>query len=838
MNYYYYYSTLITIYHNVVALHLRDFFKTQWNQLYPHMPWNDDQDSYDNFYKLETNKKEVGRQLRKSGDCTCWDLSVLFYVLLRSDSIGQKLKNHTKPHTAINNLKLGRNALSHISPNTYMTEKNFKLQLTDIRQYLKDLGYSKADVIIEDVIKHQFPAKSGDGGTLASTQRDVEACCGDMNIKCGKFSFNQKIRLTYAQFMTTVMAVFVIFCLVDGRLISSSQKQESTREKRDTEHYLGDVEHLKVSDPFVSKPIKVQFAALTTHQRSNDITNYIVHLPHLIALTLVVHISGRICVYMGKTELLRTATTPLLIWFGLIFIYHVIGNIYVNFTGEPKWRQTYLHSLNNAIIFLGFTSFIASFKWLIKTKRHITYKSVIKSIIHWLFCFSMDGLLSYIILLCVSAGEETSFTNISNPVTLHLVVCLILGSAAVSICVESDSSSVTTRNNRFINFFKHYDIDVFKLLNSVLVSITYWLFIFSLLMYFIQNDAFVTLQYETYILEYKMIHVAVFLAYITYHSFDTGTSNEDGLSVFKFIILFSVCIISAGICRGIFDAQFQNTMIQFYAHMLAVFITEEVYNVLPDKNNWFNFIPMQAYLLISCIVDIISILTMIPYFLTDNNMLLWLPSMPNMNFQSIHVVCCISSLWNIFTSNKIISPKSIKNLACYPLALVIHHAMYRLCIWCTSIEALLTILELLPFVCIITFEPFKPKSNVFTQWLVKTSIVHFLFKLVSIPYCLITNEQVIFFKPTQPESSQLTYKLLPWQFFIGLPVVYLLANISLQTGKFQEIVLKSQLAMRAGVLRQVLSERLQFVFSLCAATIAGYYIAYVSNWIVYYLIVS
>ena len=55
-------------------------------------------------------------------------------------------------------------------------------------------------------------------------------------------------------------------------------------------------------------------------------------------------------------------------------------------------------------------------------------------------------------------------------------------------------------------------------------------------------------------------------------------------------------------------------------------------------------------------------------------------------------------------------------------------------------------------------EPLKPKLNVFTQWLVKTSTVHFLFKLVSIPYCLITNEQVIFFKPTQPGSSELTYK--------------------------------------------------------------------------------
>ena len=842
------YNALVTIYHNVVAPCLRGFFKEQWNQFYSHMPWNDDQDSYDNFYKLETNKKKVGQQLRKSGDCNSWDLSVLFYVLLHSDSIGQKLKNHPTPtcHDAIDKLRKTRNTFSHPSPNTYITEKNFQSKLAEIRQCLKDLSYSSADVDIEDVMKHQFPVISGDdknsvsGGTETSTQRDVEACCGwDTSIECGKFSLNQKIRLTYVQFMTAMVAVFVIFCLVDRRLTSSSQSQAlSIREKRDTEHNMGDVEHLKLSDPFVSTydshTYKVKFAALTTHHRSTDITNYVVHLPHLLVLTLVVHISGRICVYVGKTDLLRTATTPLLIWIGLVLIYQVIGNIYVSFTGEPKWRQTYLSYLNNANIFLGLASFIATFKWLINAKGYFTYRTVITSIVHWSFCFSMEVLFNYIILLCITAGIETSFTNISNSVTVHLIVCIILGCTAVSICIEIDSFSVTTRINSFINFFKHYDMDLFKLLNNLLLLITYWLFSFSFIMYLIKNDALVTLQYETYIIEYKVIHVTVFLAYITYRSFNTGTSNKDEISIFKFILLFSVCIISAAICRSTFDAKFQNTMIQFYAHMLAIFITEEVYNVLPDKNNWFNFIPMQAYLLISCIVDIISILTMIPYLLTDNKILLWLPSMPNMNHQSIHVICCISSLWTVLSSNKIISPKSIKNLACYPLAFVIHQAIYLLCIWFTNTkrsEALLTILELLPFISIITIEPFKPKSNVLTQWLVKTSIVYFLFKLVCIPYHLTTNEQVIFYTLIHSESSQLIYKLFPWQLFIGLPVVYFLANVSLQTGKFQ-------FAMRAGALRHFLSESLQFVVSLCALTVVGYYIAYVSYRILHIIIIN
>ena len=60
-----------------------------------------------------------------------------------------------------------------------------------------------------------------------------------------------------------------------------------------------------------------------------------------------------------------------------------------------------------------------------------------------------------------------------------------------------------------------------------------------------------------------------------------------------------------------------------------------------------------------------------------------------------------------------------------------------------------------------------------------------------------------------------------------------LLNVSLQTGKFREAVSKFRLAMHAGVLRQILSESLQFVVIQCEAAIAGYYTAYVSYCIVY-----
>ena len=158
-------NTLTTILHNVVAQYLRHFVKREWDQCYPHMPWTDDNSSLANFLKLEKNKKKASTNLKNSGDRNSWDLTTLFFVLLYSDSIGQKLKNQPQPiyYTAINRLRLNRNAVSHVSPSTYTSNNNFRNRYNEIKQCLNDLGFPDAHQEMDDVVKQQSHSS---GGTL------------------------------------------------------------------------------------------------------------------------------------------------------------------------------------------------------------------------------------------------------------------------------------------------------------------------------------------------------------------------------------------------------------------------------------------------------------------------------------------------------------------------------------------------------------------------------------------------------------------------------------------------------------------------------------------------
>ena len=159
-------NTLTTILHNVVAQYLRHIFKREWDQCYQHMPWTDDNSSLANFLNLEKNKKKASTNLKNSGDRNSWDLTTLFYVLLYSDSIGQKLKNQPQPtyYTAINCLRLNRNAVSHVSPSTYTSNDNFHNRYKEIKQCLNDLGFPDAHKEMDDVVKQQSPYY---GGTFA-----------------------------------------------------------------------------------------------------------------------------------------------------------------------------------------------------------------------------------------------------------------------------------------------------------------------------------------------------------------------------------------------------------------------------------------------------------------------------------------------------------------------------------------------------------------------------------------------------------------------------------------------------------------------------------------------
>ena len=152
------YNTLITINHNVVAGYLRHFFKTEWDKQYPHNPWQDDDASLNYFIQQERNQGKAKKSLKGTGDRNAWDLTVLFYVLLYSDAMGQKLQQHQLlAHTAIDQLRLSRNSLSHVSPSTYVNQGDYKRMYGTIKNCLRDLGYHDAYTAMEDVAQQQNP---------------------------------------------------------------------------------------------------------------------------------------------------------------------------------------------------------------------------------------------------------------------------------------------------------------------------------------------------------------------------------------------------------------------------------------------------------------------------------------------------------------------------------------------------------------------------------------------------------------------------------------------------------------------------------------------------------
>ena len=150
------YSTLATINHDIVVPNLRKVFKREWDLAYPSMPWNNDDASLNNFLGFEKNKnkKKAKETLNNTGDCNKWDSTGVSHALLFSNSIGQKLKN-TQRYTAIYQLRCIRNALSHPSPSTYMSETDFTTHYNKIKRCLEDLGLLDAVKDMEDIKQQQ-----------------------------------------------------------------------------------------------------------------------------------------------------------------------------------------------------------------------------------------------------------------------------------------------------------------------------------------------------------------------------------------------------------------------------------------------------------------------------------------------------------------------------------------------------------------------------------------------------------------------------------------------------------------------------------------------------------
>ena len=81
---------------DIVIDQLRIVFKREWNALNPQKPWQDDQSSLQNLRNKEMtgpNWKANKSRLPKSGDCTEWDLTNLFFGLLFSQALDLKSRD-------------------------------------------------------------------------------------------------------------------------------------------------------------------------------------------------------------------------------------------------------------------------------------------------------------------------------------------------------------------------------------------------------------------------------------------------------------------------------------------------------------------------------------------------------------------------------------------------------------------------------------------------------------------------------------------------------------------------------------------------------------------------
>ena len=132
---------------DVVAPHLREFFRVKWDQQYPATPWQDDIASLQRLLKVES---KIARNLPKQGNSDLWDPTALFSVLLYSTSIGQRLT--ISNWTAIDNIRKWRNDLAHYSrTSSYMPDTEYRQKLYDIKSFLTTLGFNDAEKEIKDI---------------------------------------------------------------------------------------------------------------------------------------------------------------------------------------------------------------------------------------------------------------------------------------------------------------------------------------------------------------------------------------------------------------------------------------------------------------------------------------------------------------------------------------------------------------------------------------------------------------------------------------------------------------------------------------------------------------
>ena len=272
------------------------------------MPWKDDKASLDNFVNLEKKKGKLAL-LKNTGDRNAWDLTALFFVLLHSNSIGQKLKNLPTVlpyHTAIDQLRQSRNAMSHVSPSTYTSDKDFQQTYQVIEKSLHDLGFPDAHKDMTDVLL-QYNA-------LHMLQQNVDVCCSGTDLKCRLLGLelHQKKYPTFPQFLVILryvgsFALIIVLLLLMKSLLHDLMipNQEKPRPEYTSEGY-GDAQ-LNTVNPanfYFPKPLQPHF--FTGRETDiRQIVNYIleenIHLVQIVGPAAI----GKTALSMRVGEYLR-----------------------------------------------------------------------------------------------------------------------------------------------------------------------------------------------------------------------------------------------------------------------------------------------------------------------------------------------------------------------------------------------------------------------------------------------------------------------------------------------------------------------------------------------------
>ena len=139
---------LFQIIQGPVTRHLQDLFKKEWNQLYPHMPWNDNAASLQHFTAEERRLKTLSpgasvnvNNLKQTGNCKQWDMTALCQVLLYSRSLNL-LKRKSKLFYLVDQLRRTRNEIMHYG-SAGLTKKEYQNVFSHIANCMIIMGYKE-----------------------------------------------------------------------------------------------------------------------------------------------------------------------------------------------------------------------------------------------------------------------------------------------------------------------------------------------------------------------------------------------------------------------------------------------------------------------------------------------------------------------------------------------------------------------------------------------------------------------------------------------------------------------------------------------------------------------